>query len=60
LDAQVAVGRLQQPFQVVERQLLVHRERADDAEAQPFVNEPVERQRAALVGLRLLPPNSGF
>ena len=31
VHAQVAVGRLEQPLEVVERQRVVHRERADDA-----------------------------
>ena len=49
VDAQVAVGRLQQPLQIVERQPLVHRQRADDAEPQPLVNQPIELQRALLL-----------
>ena len=48
VDAQVSVRRLQQTFQFVERQSIVHRERADDAEPEPLVNQPVERKRRLL------------
>src|SRR5207249_5535433 len=48
MDAEIAVGRLQQPLQVVERQPLVHRQRTDDAETKTLVNEPIELERAAL------------
>src|SRR5690348_1748789 len=36
VDAQVPVGRFQQSFQFVKRERAVHRERADDAEANVF------------------------
>ena len=52
MDAEVAVGRSQQILQVVEREPLADGERADDAEAKPFVNEPVELERIALRPLR--------
>src|SRR5262249_41160486 len=47
VDAQVAVGGLQQPLQVVEREPLVGRERADDPEPEPFVDDAIEVERAA-------------
>ncbi len=47
VHAQVAVGRVQQALQIVERQPLVHRQRADDAEAQALVNQAIEVQRSA-------------
>ena len=59
MDAQIAVGRLQQPFQIVECQPIVDRERADDAEPQPLVNQPIELQRdCASADFRLA--TSGF
>ena len=51
VDAQVAVRGLQQTLQLVERQAIVHGERADDAEPEPLVNQPVERERRFLRGL---------
>ena len=42
VHAQVAVGRLQQPLEIVERQPIVHRQRADDAEPQTLVDQPIE------------------
>ena len=48
MDAQVAVGRPEQALQIVERQALVHGERADDAQPQPLVNQPIELQRTFL------------
>jgi len=48
VHAQIAVRRLQHPFEIVERQSFVHRQRADDAEPQPLVNQPIELQWAFL------------
>src|SRR5579864_9531363 len=48
VDAQVAVGRFQQGFQFVKRERAIHRERADDAEANVFVNQAVEIRRRRL------------
>ena len=42
MDAQVAVGCIQQPLEVVEREAIVDRERADDAEAEAFVDDAIE------------------
>src|SRR5262249_55526114 len=42
VDAEVPVGRLQELLEIVERERLVDREGADDAETHPFVDEPVE------------------
>ena len=42
VHAEVAVGRLEQPLQIVERQPLVDRQGTDDAEPQPLVDEPIE------------------
>ena len=47
VDAQVAVGRVQQPLEIVERQPIVDGQRADDAEAEALVDEPIERERTA-------------
>ena len=47
VDAQVAVRRLQQPLEIVERQPLVHRQRADDAKPQPLVDQPIELERTS-------------
>src|SRR2546428_3057741 len=52
VDAQVAIGRLQQALQIVERQPIVHRERTVDAETKPLVNDAIEIQRRALCRLR--------
>src|ERR1041385_7332723 len=46
VDAQIAVGRLQQRLQVVEAETIVDRERADDAEPKSLVNQPIELERA--------------
>ena len=45
VDAQIAVGCLQQLLQLLERQPLVDRERADDAEPETFVDETFEPER---------------
>ena len=42
MDAQVAVGRLQQPLEIGERQRGIGRKRADDGEAQAFVDQSIE------------------
>src|SRR5258708_1695001 len=42
MDAEIAVGGSQQRLEVAEAHSLVHGERAQDAEAHPLVNEPVE------------------
>src|SRR5712692_7892748 len=47
VDAQVAVRGPQQSLQIVERQPVVRRQRADDAETQPLVNEAIQFERAA-------------
>src|SRR3954466_14371039 len=47
MDAQVAVGRLHEPLELIEREGFVDRQRADDPQPQPLVYEPVERERAA-------------
>src|SRR5438876_7298905 len=46
VHAQVAVGRLEERLQLVEGQRVVHRQRADDAEADPLVDQPVQLGRA--------------
>jgi hypothetical protein len=51
MDAEVAVRRLKQALQIVEGQAVVHRQRTDDAEAQPLVNEPVEGEGTLRLGL---------
>ena len=58
VHAQIAVGRLEQPFQIVERQPLVDREGADDAETQPLVDEPIEApdRRLLSAARRLVAP----
>src|SRR5512146_409830 len=45
VDAEIAVGRLEQAFELVEGERLVHRERAHDREAHPLVDEAVEPER---------------
>src|SRR5207249_955242 len=45
VDAQVAVGGLKEPLEVVEREPLVHRKRADDAQPKTLVNQPIQRER---------------
>src|SRR6266545_2512160 len=50
VHAEVAVAGLEECFQLAEGEARVHRERADDAEADPLVNQPVELGRG---GLRL-------
>ena len=59
VDAQVAVGRLQQALQIVEREPLVHRQRADDAKPQPLVDQAIELERAPLrrLNFKLLTSN---
>src|SRR5215208_7226532 len=42
VHAQVAVRRLHEAFQIVERQRLVDGERAENAESKPLVDETVE------------------
>src|SRR5262249_41580897 len=44
VHAQVAVRRLHEFFQIVERQGLVHRQRAQNAEAEALVNQPIQRE----------------
>src|SRR5688500_4689923 len=44
VHAEIAVSRPQQLLQVVERQRLVHCQRAHDPEPDPLVNEPIERE----------------
>src|ERR1700704_2387590 len=44
VDAQVAVRRLEQLLEVVEAQVIVHRQGADDAETHPIVDQAVEIQ----------------
>src|SRR5438105_5921516 len=46
VHAQVAVGRLEEPLQLVEGQRVVHRQRAHDAETHALVDQPVELGRA--------------
>src|SRR5262245_28826066 len=45
VDAQIAVGRLQQLLQLVERQPLVDRQRADDAQPEPLMDETLQAER---------------
>src|SRR5262245_23041050 len=45
VHAQVAVGSLEQPLQLVERQGLVYRQRAHNGQPHPLVNEPVQLER---------------
>src|SRR5688572_12733245 len=52
VDAQVAVRRLHQLFQVAEAEGIIHGERADNSEPQTLVNEPVEGMGAPGSGLR--------
>src|SRR5881394_49637 len=42
VHAQVAVGRVEQAFELVERETLIHGERADDREAHALVDQPIE------------------
>ena len=46
VDAQIAVGRVQNLFQLAEGQGFVDGERAHNTQAQPFVDHAVERARA--------------
>ena len=48
VDAQVAVGGLQQPLEIVERQPVVGGQRADNAETEPLVNDAIERDSRLL------------
>src|SRR5262245_34979635 len=50
MDAEVAVRRVEQTLQLVERQAVVDRERADDAKAKALVNHTIERERRPLGG----------
>src|SRR5207247_9788423 len=45
VDAEIAVARLEQRLELVERETLAHRERAHDREAHPLVDQPVELRR---------------
>ena len=49
VDAEVPVGRAQLMLEIVERQAIVDGKRADDAEPQPLVNQPIELERAPLL-----------
>ena len=51
--AQIAVRRLQQLFELVERQRIVHRERADDTRPDTFVNQAIQIGQSLINGLRL-------
>src|ERR1051326_3096273 len=42
VHAQVAVGRVEQRLQLVERELAVYRQRAQDAKTHALVDQPVE------------------
>src|SRR5688572_6771221 len=42
VDAEIAVGSLHQLLEVAEAERVVHRQRADDAEPEALMNEPVE------------------
>jgi len=42
MHAQISIGGFEQPLQVVERQGLVRGQRADDSQADTFMNQPVE------------------
>src|SRR6266850_7615377 len=53
VHAQVAVGRVQKALQLVERETLVHRERADDREAHALVDQPIELGGGARLGCDL-------
>src|SRR6266540_778043 len=48
VHAQVAVGRVEQALQLVERETLIHRQRADDREALALVDQPIELALGAL------------
>src|SRR6266508_2963691 len=48
VDAEIAVGRLEQRLQLVERDAVTHRERADDREPHTLVNQPVQVRRGGL------------
>src|SRR4051812_236444 len=45
VDAEIAVRRRHELFQIVERQRLVDGERAENPEAEALVDETIERQR---------------
>src|SRR5580704_618854 len=45
MDTQVPVGDLQQSLEIVERERVVDRERADDAQSNAFVDYRIESQR---------------
>src|SRR6266550_1869523 len=47
VDAEIAVGRLHQLLEITEAERIVDGQRADDAEAEAFVNEPVQRVGAS-------------
>src|SRR5688500_2403581 len=53
VDAQVAVRRLHQLFQVAEAEGIIHGERADDSKPQTLVNETVEGVGAPGSGLQI-------
>ena len=55
VHAQVAVGGLQQPLELVEGERLVDRERAHDGEPHPLVDEAVELERSVGRGAALHP-----
>src|SRR5687767_10241931 len=58
--AAVAVGRLQEILEVVEAQVLVDSQGADDAQAHPFVDKAfeVERRTRDPLGIRQAPESS--
>jgi pimeloyl-ACP methyl ester carboxylesterase len=49
MHAQVAIRRLEQRLQLVERQPIVDGQRADDAEPQPLMDQPIEAQHPWLM-----------
>jgi hypothetical protein len=49
VHAQVAVRRLEQGLELVEREAVVDRERADDAEPEALVDQPIEALNPRLV-----------
>src|SRR6266550_2609331 len=48
VDAEIAVGRLEQRLQLVEREAVAYRERAHDREPDALVNQPIEIRRCGL------------
>jgi hypothetical protein len=46
MDAEIAVGCIEQLLEIVERDVFIRREGADDPEADPFVNDTVQRRGA--------------